>query len=125
VLDLTRLFGRDQNATAYADGDYVFHQGDESREMYVVIEGQVDIKLGDKVLETVNPGGLFGELALIDPQPRSADAVARGPARLVPVDNRRFQFLVQQTPYFAIHVMRVQGERLRRQTHLHDDESEV
>jgi CRP/FNR family cyclic AMP-dependent transcriptional regulator len=114
VLDLTRLFGRDKNALDIAAGDYIFHEGDQSSEMYVVLDGQVDIIIGDKIVETVDPGGMFGEMALIGPAPRSASAVARFDARIVPVDNRRFQFLIQQTPYFAIHVMGVLADRLRR-----------
>jgi CRP/FNR family cyclic AMP-dependent transcriptional regulator len=121
MLDLTILFGRDRNATDFTAGEYIFREGDDSREMYAVLRGQVDIILGDRVLETVSPGGLFGEMALIDPAPRSADAVARSDCRIVPIDNRQFQLQVQQTPYFAIHVMRVQADRLRRQTHLDDD----
>jgi CRP-like cAMP-binding protein len=116
VLDLTRLFRSDENAKDYAAGEVVFEIGDFAQEMYVVLQGQVDIVAHDKVLETVNPGGMFGEMALIDSSPRSAGAVARSDCRLVPVDQRRFQYMVQQTPYFSLHVMRVLAERLRRTT---------
>jgi CRP-like cAMP-binding protein len=47
-------------------------------------------------------------------KPRSALAIARIDCRLVPIDEKRFTFLVQQTPYFSIQVMRVIAERLRR-----------
>jgi CRP-like cAMP-binding protein len=97
-----------------AAGDYVFRAGDDSSEMYVVLEGDVDIVIGDKIVETVHPGGIFGEMALVDPAPRSASAVARTDVRLVPVDNRHFQLQVQQTPYFAIQVMSVLAHRLRK-----------
>ncbi|HEU5100134.1 MAG TPA: Crp/Fnr family transcriptional regulator [Roseiflexaceae bacterium] len=60
------------------------------------------------------PGGIVGEMALIDDRPRSATAVAATDCRLVPIDERRFTFLVQQTPMFALAVMRVMAERLRR-----------
>jgi CRP/FNR family transcriptional regulator, cyclic AMP receptor protein len=114
MLDLTRLFGRDKNAFQVPAGEYVFHEGDASSEMYVVLDGQIDIVIGDKIVETVDPGGMFGEMSLIGPAPRSASAVARFDATLVAIDNRRFQYLVQQTPYFAIHVITVLAERLRR-----------
>ncbi len=114
MLDLTRLFGRDRNAFVVSAGDYVFHEGDSSTEMYVVLDGQIDIVIGDKIVETVDPGGMFGEMALVGPAPRSGSAVARFEATLVPVDNRRFQYLIQQTPYFAIHVITVLADRLRR-----------
>jgi CRP/FNR family cyclic AMP-dependent transcriptional regulator len=114
MLDLTRLFGRDKSAFDLPAGQYVFHEGDASSEMYVVIDGQIDIVIGDKIVETVDPGGMFGEMSLIGPAPRSASAVARFDAKLVPVDSRRFQYLIQQTPYFAIHVISVLADRLRR-----------
>jgi len=55
-----------------------------------------------------------GEMALIDSSARSATAVARTDCELIPVDDKRFMFLVQQTPFFAIHVMRVLADRLRK-----------
>ena len=81
--------------------------------MYVVVEGEVDIRVGKVTAETVVQGGIFGEMALIDQQVRSADAVARTQCKLVEVDQRRFQFLVSETPYFAIQVMTIMAERLR------------
>jgi CRP-like cAMP-binding protein len=82
--------------------------------MYVVKEGDVEIRLGDKVVEVVGADGVFGEMAMVDGQPRTASAVARTNCKLVPIDQKRFQFLIQETPYFAIEVMRLLVERLRR-----------
>ncbi len=114
MLDLTRLFGRDKNTFEVAAGETIFQEGDQSSLMYVVLDGQIDIIIGEKIVETVDPGGIFGEMALIGPAPRSGSAVARFDARLVPVDNRNFQLVIQQTPYFAIQVMGVLADRLRR-----------
>jgi CRP-like cAMP-binding protein len=82
--------------------------------MYVVKDGEANIVVHGKVVETVGPGGIVGELALIDTQPRSATVVAKTDCQLVPIDEKRFMFLVQQTPYFSLHVMRVLADRLRR-----------
>jgi CRP/FNR family cyclic AMP-dependent transcriptional regulator len=84
--------------------------------LYVVLSGTVEIRIGRKVVETVGEGGIVGEMALIDRSPRSADAVAASEAVVVSIDERRFLFLVQQTPFFALNVMRVMAERLRRRT---------
>ena len=84
--------------------------------MYVVSDGSVTLSIGDQVVETVGPGGLFGEMAVIDREPRSATAVAESDVTLVSIDKRRFWFLVQETPYFAEIVMRVMAQRLRRQS---------
>ncbi len=99
---------------SFAPGEAVFSQGDPGDKMYVVKDGEVEIRIRDRILETVGAGGLIGEMALVDHQPRSAAAVARTACTLVPIDETRFKFLVQQTPFFAIEVMRVMVHRLRR-----------
>ena len=99
-------------------GETVFEQGDTGMAMYVVAEGEVEILSGQVVLETARPGSVIGEMALIDHAPRSATAVAKTDCKLVAVDERRFEFLVQQTPYFALEVMQLMAERLRRATKL-------
>ena len=77
------------------------------------MEGEVDIKVEAGVLEHLSEGHIFGEMAIIDKQPRSASAVAITDCKVAPVDQRRFTFLVQQNPYFAIQVMSVMADRLR------------
>ena len=81
--------------------------------MYIVKEGQVDLLYKGKLLATVEKGGIFGEMALIDFLPRSATAVAKTDCKLVPVDEKHFSRLVQETPTFALQVMRVLVHRLR------------
>ncbi|MGB7593095.1 MAG: Crp/Fnr family transcriptional regulator [Terriglobia bacterium] len=57
---------------------------------------------------------IVGELTLIDDEPRSATVVARTDCRLVAVDRRRFEYMVQETPLFGIAVMKVLADRLRK-----------
>lgn len=114
MLNLTNLFGKSSKTVRYTAGDTIFREGDEGHEFYVVLEGQVDIMAGGRVAESVLPGGMFGEMALIDARPRSASAVAAADSLLAPVDERRFTYLVQETPFFALHVMSVMAQRLRR-----------
>ncbi len=108
------LFRNSTDTQNYAAGEVIFHKGDPGSQMYAVQDGTVEIRVGDRVIQTHGPGDIFGEMALIDSQPRSATAVAATDCRLVPIDERRFMFLVQQTPFFAIQVMRVMADRLRR-----------
>jgi CRP-like cAMP-binding protein len=82
--------------------------------MFIVQDGEVDIVVGGKVVETVGPDGFFGELALIDSTPRSADALARTNCKLLPLNQHRFTFMVDEIPFFAIRVMKVMADRLRR-----------
>ena len=94
-------------------GDIHFREGDKLDKIYVVLEGEVDVRLGGYVDETAQEGAHIAEMALIDASPRAANAVAKTACRLVPIDERRFHFLVQQHPHFATHVMKELADRLR------------
>jgi len=108
------LFRNATETKTYAAGETIFAQGDPGDLMYVVKQGEVEVLLGTRVIENIGPGGIVGEMALVDSGPRSATAVAKSDCELVPVDQKKFEYLVQQAPYFATTVMRVIVERLRR-----------
>jgi CRP-like cAMP-binding protein len=110
---MINLFRHATDTESFAAGQQIFRTGDVGDLMYALVEGEVDIIVGDRVVETVVAGGILGEMALVDGSPRAADAVARTDSRCVPIDERRFTFLVQQTPLFAIQVMRILAERIR------------
>ncbi len=112
--DYFRMFGNEADAKEVAAGEAIFRAGDPADCFYVVGKGSVLIHDGAREIETVGEGGIFGELALVDGRARSATATAVGETTVVPVDERRFQRCVMQTPYFAQAVMRVMAERLRR-----------
>lgn len=103
-----------QEARAYQQGEVIFERGDAAKCMYVIAEGEVDLAIGDRLLETLKPADVFGELALITGEPRSAAARARTACRLVEIPEARFNYLVRETPNFALAVMRVLTRRLRR-----------
>jgi CRP/FNR family cyclic AMP-dependent transcriptional regulator len=100
----------------YSSGATIFEEGDPGDCMYIVRSGTVALSCGGRALETVGEGGLFGEMALVDNGPRSACAVAASDCELTLIDARRFEFMVQQTPYFAVEVMRTVARRLREET---------
>ncbi|HTO70873.1 MAG TPA: cyclic nucleotide-binding domain-containing protein [Myxococcota bacterium] len=110
------LFRHVENPKRYAAGEVIFREGEPGECMYAVVEGEVEVRCGERLIERTGEGGVVGELALIDRGPRSATAVAATPCLLAPVDDKQFQYLVQQAPFFALQVMRVLAERLRRQT---------
>src|SRR6266480_7179977 len=112
-MNPAELFRQESNTLQLAPGDFLFREGDNGDKMYVLFEGEIDIFLGDFVLETAGPGSLLGETALIDDTPRTANAVAKKASRLAEIDRRRFYFLVPQTPHFAPHVMKTLADRLR------------
>ena len=68
---------------------------------------------GNRLLDTLEGKTIFGEMALVDGAPRSATAVAMTDVTLVPVSEKQFLYLVSQTPFFALKVMRVLARRLR------------
>lgn len=109
-----------RNATVVEEfkaGDVVFDVGSEGTMMYAVIEGSVDLWVGDTPVERVELGGFFGEMSLIDQAPRSAKAVATTACRLAVINLEQFEDLVASTPFFAITVMERMAHRLRRANH--------
>jgi len=108
------LFDKDKDAELFAAGHAIFKAGDPGELMFAVLEGEVDIIINGKTVESVGPGGVFGEMALIEDRPRVAAAVVKSAARIVPVDRKRFMFLVQQNPFFALQLMAIMAARLRR-----------
>jgi CRP/FNR family transcriptional regulator, cyclic AMP receptor protein len=107
-------FGRGWRSRARLQGRRViFREGDPAQELFIVQSGEVEIRLGNRLLETLPQYSIFGEMALIDSAPRSATAIAATDVRLVAVSEKQFLFLISNTPYFALNVMRVMARRLR------------
>lgn len=109
-----QLFNKEQQTESMAASQIVFSEGEKGETMFAVLEGEVDIEIRGKVVETIGAGGVFGEMALVDDSPRAATAVVKTNARLVRIDQRRFMFLVQQNPYFALQLMSILAGRLRQ-----------
>ena len=108
------FFQHSKDQESFEVGQVIFVEGQPGNVMYVVTAGEVNILVGETQIETLRTGDILGEMALIDTQPRSATAIAKTDCRLAPVDEQRFTFLVQQTPYFAIQVMQIMADRLRK-----------
>jgi CRP/FNR family cyclic AMP-dependent transcriptional regulator len=107
------LTGNDIAVRFFKAGDVIFREGDEATELFVIKSGQVRIQIGNRTVAEFGQDSIFGEMALIDSEPRSATAIATTDVELVPVSEKQFLFLVSQTPYFALKVMRVLAQRLR------------
>jgi CRP/FNR family transcriptional regulator, cyclic AMP receptor protein len=111
--DFLGLFGEETDVITLAPGDVLFEKNESGRFMYVVKSGEMQIIDGNYVYETVSAGGILGEMALVDAGPRSATVRALKQSVVIPLDERRFLFMVSQTPFFALRVMRVMSARLR------------
>ena len=103
----------------YPAGQTIFKAGDVGDCLYILLEGEIQISLSNHVLDHLTSGAIFGEMALVDSEPRSADAIAKTVCKLVKIDEKRFTELAGQNPRFGIEVMRIMSSRLRR---LIDDE---
>ncbi|TAL02057.1 MAG: cyclic nucleotide-binding domain-containing protein [Verrucomicrobia bacterium] len=112
------LFAHEDNPVTLASGEFLFKAGDAADGMFVLLEGSLDVVVGDKTVEHSQRGAIIGEMALVDHSPRGATVVARESAKLAKLDERRFQRLVQQNPFFATHVMKVLVDRLRQMNQL-------
>jgi CRP-like cAMP-binding protein len=112
-IDFSILTGKGAPVLEFKAGEVIFDKEDSADVMYIIKSGKVEIRLGNRLLETVSPNNIFGEMALVDPAPRSATAIAATDVQIVPVSEKQFAFLVSQTPYFALKVLRVMTRRLR------------
>jgi len=103
-------FGRTENM---AEMESFFLEGQTSDKMYLLVEGEVSLSRSKKTLDIVKPGEIFGEIAVITQQPRSATAMARKPCRALVLDTAQFQNALQSTPEFALMLMNIMNNRLR------------
>jgi cAMP-binding proteins - catabolite gene activator and regulatory subunit of cAMP-dependent protein kinases len=81
-------------------GGVIFREGEQADELFVIKSGYVRIQIGNREMADLTTDSIFGEMALIDSEPRSATAVAITDVELVPISEKQFLFLVSQTPIF-------------------------
>jgi CRP-like cAMP-binding protein len=108
------LFAHESNPIRLEPNQALFEAGQPGDAMYVVLDGALDVMVDGRVFEQSKRGAILGEMALIDQSPRSATVIAREPSALARIDAQRFQRLIQQNPFFAMHVMKVLADRVRR-----------
>lgn len=107
------LFANNPSIVSVPAGQPLFTVGEEGHLMFVLTTGSAEVVVNGRVVETLKHGSIVGELGIVLAGPRSASVIAKTNCEFVAIDEKRFQFLVQQTPYFATQVMRVMAERLR------------
>jgi CRP-like cAMP-binding protein len=104
-MNPAELFHHETDTVQLAPGEFLYRKGDKADKMYVLLQGKIDIRVGDYV-KTERKGAIIGEASLIEGRPRAANAVAKSACRLAQIDRKRFDFLVREHPHFAIHVMK-------------------
>jgi hypothetical protein len=99
-------------------GEVIFHAGDLSHELYLIAAGKVDIiqHRGDitRTLATLSEGDFFGDMAIFEDRPRSADAIAAEQGALLVLSPERFRQIIMQEPAIAFEIFRELSARLRR-----------
>ena len=103
----------DQATVRYERSKVIMVAGQTGALMYVVLEGRVAISIRGAVVERVGPGGVFGEMALVDQSPRSANAAAETDCALLAINRNVFLNLVKSDPTFGISLLSAMAERLR------------
>jgi CRP/FNR family transcriptional regulator, cyclic AMP receptor protein len=93
--------------------DVIFREGDPAAELLVVKSGTVEIRIRNRLIDTLGERSIFGEMALIDGRPRSATALALTDTELIPLGEKGFSLLVAYNPKFALSVLRVLAKHLR------------
>jgi CRP-like cAMP-binding protein len=107
------LAGNESELLRVEAGKIIFREGDPGDAVYVVLGGRVELRVNGQLVETVEPGGVLGEMALIEQAPRVATATAQTACDLQPISEARFMSMIRQTPHFALQIMKVIASRLR------------
>lgn len=112
-MEVVDLFKHSPNKKTFKEGQILFNEGEMGDVMYVILEGEVEIVAMRHVFEVAGPGSIVGEMALIDPGPRTAAVRAKTNCVVVPIDTKEFLFMVQKMPDFSLRVMSLLVKRLR------------
>ena len=113
-MDIKDLLSFQTDLMMLEAGKKLFTDGEMGDTMYVVISGEFEVFVREKLVETAVSGAVLGELAMIDGSPRSATVIAKSDSNLMAIDLIRFLALARERPEFALFIMRSMAERLRR-----------
>lgn len=113
------IFHNQDDIHGYQAGDVIFEQGAPGDYLYDVISGTVILSREGRELTQLEAGEIFGETGLINHEAHSVTAIAKTDCEIAQVSKRRFEFMVSETPNFALKVMRVLAERLSKETAKH------
>ena len=112
------IFQKKSDPKGFSAGQIIFEEGQPGDEMYGIIEGEVDILVNGKIVETIETGEVFDVGVLVGVKNRTYTAIAKINSKLVFLDEREFLFAVQETPMFAVEVMKNYSKRVSRLQHL-------
>ena len=109
-----RLFARKAGTSInFPAGSVVFNKGDSGSTMYVVQSGVIEMVIGEKVIEVCGANEAIGFMSMIDGAPRSSTARVKEACELSVIDQRKFRFMVDEVPNFALYIMAAMARRIR------------
>jgi CRP-like cAMP-binding protein len=112
------LFSKVPGNMTVKAGETIFSEGELGKTMYGIISGTVEMFVEGEIVETIEAGDVFGEGALVNLNgQRRSTAIAKTDCQLAVLDEERFKFLVENTPAFALEVMRSYSDRLNKFKH--------
>jgi CRP/FNR family cyclic AMP-dependent transcriptional regulator len=109
-----RLFARKAGTSmSYPAGSVIFSKGDPGECMYVVQSGVIEMIIGDRVVEVCGANEAIGFMSVIDDAPRSSTARVKETSEVSVIDRRKFRFMIDEVPNFALYVMGAMARRIR------------
>ncbi len=112
-IDMRMFSSRAGTNVTLPAGSNVFAKGDPGNCMYVIHSGTIEIVIGDKVVEVCGPNEALGFMSVIDGSARTSTARVKESAELSIIDTRKFRFMVDEVPNFAMYIMEVMARRIR------------
>ena len=98
----------------FESGHTIVSKGESGIGFYLILDGAVEIRSDGNTLSKLGPGQFFGEMSVLDNQPRSADVVAVEPTRALIVSAWSFKALISDNPKIAVKMLQEFVRRLRR-----------
>jgi CRP-like cAMP-binding protein len=116
--DVIDLFFNHLKTHHFSAGEVIFRATEKGDKMFALMKGEVELWLNDQVVETIHEHDVFGEGALVQlDHSRVTTAIAKTDCQLAELNKERFLFLLQETPLFALEIVRSLSTRLRKVKH--------
>ena len=109
-----RTFAKNAGANMnFPSGSVIFNKGDPGSCMYVVQSGVIEMTIGDRVVEVCGANEAIGFMSMIDDAPRSSTARVKEACEISVIDRRKFRFMIDEVPNFALYIMGAMARRIR------------
>ena len=112
-MNFASIFKTESTRQTFTAWDVLIRQGDANEMMFIILSGELEVRVAGKVVAKLKGGDLFGELSMIDEEPASGDVVAVSEGEFVSLNEKRFVSISQQNPFFMMGILRAVTAKLR------------